>query len=657
LGFYLHICLSFPNNMPRSYLSLALLAALCAAAPNARAQSGFQDSVFVRQNYTKLDRQIAMRDGVKLYTTIYVPKDASAATPYPFFMMRTPYSAGPYGENKYPTRGPGPSRELSREKYIFVHQDVRGRYMSEGQFREMTPATATYPDKMAKFKSGIDESTDTYDTIEWLLKNVPGNNGRVGMSGISYPGFYASAALPNAHPALKAVSPQAPVTDEFMGDDAWHKGAFFLLDNFSFTTYFDVPRPQPVANYQPLFKFEPKDAYQFFLELGPLKNANGPKYFNNRARIWNEYMEHETYDAYWQARNIRTALTGVKPAVLVVGGWFDAEDLYGALNTYKAIEKQNPGATNRLVMGPWTHGTWGRPDWSRFGPLSFGSNTAETFRETLETPFFNFYLKDKGSFNPAEATVFNTGTNEWKTYAAWPPAATQIRELFFQMNNASHVTTPGAIGIKRVLFEEKKKKLTSYDIFTYSQTPSSVYLSNPANPVPYTAGVHDGRNNEYMIEDQRFAAKRLDVLSFRTGALANDLTLAGPLTADLWVSTSGTDADFIVKVIDELPDGTQRLVRAEVMRGRFRNSFSKPEAFVPNQPTEVKYELPDVLHTFQKGHRLMVQVQSTWFPLVDRNPQTFVPIAQADAKDFQKATIRLYHDAAHPSVLRVPVLP
>ncbi|MDO7845559.1 CocE/NonD family hydrolase [Hymenobacter sp. M29] len=642
--------------MARPYLTTALLLAICAAAPAAHAQTRAQDSAFVRQHYTKLDRQIPMRDGVKLYTTIYVPKDASAATPYPFLMTRTPYSAGPYGEQKYRQRGPGPSRELSQEKYIFVYQDVRGRYMSEGQFEEMTPAGTTYPDSQALFKSSISESSDTYDTIEWLLKNVPGHNGRVGMVGISYPGFYASAALPNAHPALKAVSPQAPVTDEFMGDDARHKGAFFLLDNFEFTNYFDVPRTGPVANYQSLFKFEPKDAYKFFLELGPIKNANGPQYFNNRARIWNEYQQHETYDAYWQARNIRPALTGVKPAVLVVGGWFDAEDLFGALNTYKAIEKQNPAATNRLVMGPWTHGAWARPDWSRFGPLSFGSNTAETFRQTLETPFFNFYLKDKGSFNPAEATVFNTGTNEWKTYPAWPPTTTKPRLLYFKTGNSLTVVDPKATNEGPMGLKSTPSYVQNVRADKSVKIPFQ-YVSDPANPVPYTDGVHGGRNNEYMIEDQRFAAKRPDVLSFRTETLPDDLTLAGPLTADLWVSTSGTDADFIVKVIDELPDGTQRLVRAEVMRGRFRNSFSKPEAFKPNQPTEVKYELPDVLHTFQKGHRLLVQVQSTWFPLVDRNPQTFVPIATAEAKDFQKATIRLYHDAAHPSAVRVLVLP
>ena len=638
--------------MIRFVFATALLVTCLAAAlaSQAQAPTRAQDSTFVRQNYTKLDRQVGMRDGVKLYTVIYVPKDASAATSYPFLMVRTPYSAGPYGEDKYRTRGPGPSRELSAEKYIFVYQDVRGRYLSEGKFEEMTPALTNAQAQVPASKgqpTPHDESTDTFDTIEWLLKNVPGNNGRVGMLGISYPGFYASAALPRAHPALKAVSPQAPVTDEFMGDDARHKGAFFLLDNFDFTNSFDVPRPKPVTRYKELFKFEPKNVYKFYLNLGPIKNANSSKYFNNRARIWNEYQQHETYDAYWQARNIRPALTGVKPAVLVVGGWFDAEDLFGALNTYKTIEQQNPGATNRLVMGPWTHGAWARPDWSTFGPLSFGSNTSQTFRETLETPFFNFYLKDKGSFSPAEATVFNTGTNEWKTYTAWPPAPTVARNLYFQEAGNLAFTAPAP-----------------------TSQPAQ-YVSDPANPVPYTDGVHAERNNEYMIEDQRFAAKRPDVLTFQTEPLAEDLTLAGPLTADLFVSTTGTDADFIVKVIDVLPAdapapspnpknlqmaGYQRLVRAEVMRGRFRNSFEKPEAFRPNEPTEVKYELPDVLHTFKKGHRLMVQVQSTWFPLVDRNPQKFVPIAKAEARDFQKATIKLYHDAAHASAVQVQVV-
>jgi putative CocE/NonD family hydrolase len=630
--------------MFRSSLLLAGFAlATFSAAAQATAATRAQDSLFVRQHYRKVEQLVPMRDGVQLATILYVPLDASAAQPYPFLIERTPYSAGPRGADNYPTRGPGPSRELSQEQYIFVYQDVRGRYLSEGQFEEMTPALPSAAGKTTRPATGPtaphDESTDTYDTIEWLLKNVPGNNGKVGLMGISYPGFYATASLPNAHPALKAVSPQAPVTDEFIGDDARHNGAFFLLDNFDFTNSFDVPRPQPLAKYTELFDLKITDAYQFFLKLGPLQNANAPQYFNNRARIWNEYLAHDTYDAYWQARNIRPHLTGVRPAVLVVGGWYDAEDLFGALHTYQAIEKQNPGATNRLVMGPWTHGAWSRPDWSKFGPLNFGQNTAQYYRQTLETPFFNYYLKGKGTFNPAEATVFDTGTNEWKTYPTWPPKA-EARPFYLQQAN-SLATTPPAAG----------------------QKPSE-YVSDPANPVPYTAGTRAGRNNEYMIEDQHFAAQRPDVLTFQTLPLTEDLTVAGPLGVDLWVSTSGTDADFVVKVIDEQPsagnsqptDYVQRLVRADVFRGRFRNSFAKPEAFQPNVPTEVKYALNDVLHTFKKGHRLVVQVQSTWFPLVDRNPQQFINISTAKATDFQKATIRLYHEPGHASVVRLPVL-
>ncbi|TVT39688.1 CocE/NonD family hydrolase [Hymenobacter setariae] len=614
-----------------------------------------------------------MRDGVKLYTILYVPQDADKAHPYPIIMERTPYSAGPRGESNYPLRGPGPSRELSQEKYIFVYQDVRGRYLSEGQFEEVTPALPAAalgkPRRAGTSTTPHDESTDTYDTIEWLLKSVPGNNGKVGIMGISYPGFYATASLPGAHPALKAVSPQAPVTDEFIGDDARHNGAFFLLDNFDFTNYFDAPRPQPVAKYDELFDLKITDAYQFFLKLGPIKNANAPQYFNNRARIWNEYLQHDTYDAYWQARNIRKHLTDVRPAVLTVGGWYDAEDLYGALHTYQAIEKQNPKATNRLIMGPWTHGAWSRPDWSKFGPYDFGQNTAQHYRQTLETPFFNYYLKGKGTFGAAEATLFDTGLNQWKDYPTWPPRAAESRPFYLQPNGFLYGVAAG---------QPAPYQKQSHFQITRTQTADSPtsptfdeYISDPAHPVPYTASMQAGRNNEYMIEDQRFAAQRPDVLTYQTEPLTEDLTVAGPLGIDLWVSTSGTDADFVVKLIDVLPDdtpnptpnpqrltlgGTQRLVRGDVFRGRFRNSFEKPEAFQPNVPTEVRYELNDVLHTFKKGHRLLVQVQSTWFPLVDRNPQQFVNISTAGEGDFKQATIRIYHEPGHASSVQLPVL-
>jgi putative CocE/NonD family hydrolase len=648
------------------------LAATAQVAPPTRAQ----DSLFVRQHYRKLDRQITMRDGVKLYTILYVPQDADRAHPYPIIMERTPYSAGPRGDTNYPLRGPGPSRELSQEGYIFVYQDVRGRYLSEGQFEEVTPALPAAslgkPHRAGASTTPHDESTDTYDTIEWLLKNVPGNNGKVGIMGISYPGFYATASLPGAHPALKAVSPQAPVTDEFIGDDARHNGAFFLLDNFDFTNYFDVPRPQPVAKYDELFDLKITDAYQFFLKLGPIKNANAPQYFNKRARIWNEYLQHDTYDAYWQARNIRKHLTDVRPAVLTVGGWYDAEDLYGALHTYQAIEKQNPKTTNRLVMGPWTHGAWSRPDWSKFGPYDFGQNTAQHYRQTLETPFFNYYLKGKGSFNPTEATIFDTGLNAWKDYPTWPPRATENRSMYFQ-SNGFLATAKESEKYQMFIGTASEPHITHAPGFDRSASALRFdeYISDPAHPVPYTAAIQGGRNNEYMIEDQRFAAQRPDVLTYQTEPLTEDLTVAGPLGVDLWVSTSGTDADFVVKLIDVLPDdtpaptpnpqrltlsGAQRLVRGDVFRGRFRNSFEKPEAFQPNVPTEVKYELNDVLHTFKKGHRLLVQVQSTWFPLVDLNPQSSISLPTGQEQAFEKATIRVYHEPGHASVLQLPLL-
>jgi hypothetical protein len=595
---------------------------------------------FVKENYIKIDTTIMMRDGVKLYTVLYLPKDESQ--PYPFLMERTPYSAGPYGTDRYPRRV-GPTESLMNEKYIFVYQDVRGRYMSEGTNLEVTPYIAN-----KKSNKDIDESSDTYDTVDWLLKNITNNNGRVGLYGISYPGFYATACLPGAHPAIKAVSPQAPVTDEFIGDDANHNGAFFILDNFGFMNYFDMKRDGPVNDYaKPIFNAGSKDAYQFFLKMGTIKNTNSEKYYNHKSVIWNEYLQHDTYDAYWKARNIRTHLKNINIPTLVVGGWFDAEDLFGALHTYEAIEKQSPNNNTRLVMGPWTHGAWAGSEWTKFATHEFGSNTSKYFQDSLETTFFNYYLKDKGNFTAAEATVFETGSNEWKHYEVWPPKNSSTVNYFLNKSNK--------------LSLQKEKSANSFD----------EYLSDPAKPVPYTNGTFGYRNNEYMAEDQRFAALRPDVVVFETDELTEDITLSGRILADLFVSTTGTDADFIVKLIDVLPDtastpkgspkgftmaGLQRLVRAEVLRGKFRNSMEKPEPFVPNKIAEVKFDLNDVAHSFKKGHKIMVQVQSSWFPLIDRNPQKFMRIPEADEKDFQKATIRIYHDAVNSSKIILPVL-
>lgn len=610
-------------------LTTALLLFLSAGA--------FSQNAWVKENYTKLDTMISMRDGIKLYTVLYIPRDSSRQ--YPFLIERTPYSAGPYGYKEYPYRI-GPDTILMKEKYIFVYQDVRGRYMSEGVNLEVTPHIAG-----KKSNKDVDESSDTYDTVDWLLKNIKNNNGRAGLYGISYPGFYATACLPGAHPAIKAVSPQAPVTDEFIGDDANHNGAFFLLDNFDFMNYFGKPRSGPTEDYgSQIFKAGTKDVYDFFLKLGSLKNTQSEKYFNHQSTIWTEYLEHDTYDAYWKARNIRQHLKNINIPVLVVGGWYDAEDLFGALHTYQAIEQQSNRNNTRLVMGPWTHGAWAAPDWSRFVYQEFGSNTSKYFQDSLQSAFFNYYLKDKGNFNAAEATVFETGSNQWKKYSSWPPQNINST-AWYLADNGKLSLTPG----------------TGFDEYT----------SDPAKPVPYSNGIFARRNSDYMAEDQRFVATRPDVLVYETTTLTEDITLAGNITADLRVSISGTDADFIVKLIDVLPDssvnpknapkgfqmaGYQRLVRAEVMRGKFRNSYEKPEPFEPGKITRVAFALNDVAHTFRKGHKIMVQVQSSWFPLVDRNPQQFMNIPNASDTDFKKANIRIYHDKDNPSAILLPVL-
>jgi uncharacterized protein len=580
------------------------------------------------RDYTKIEKMIPMRDGVHLFTAIYVPKRDGK---FPILMERTPYSSGPYGEGNYRSQL-GPSKLFSNEDYIYVYQDVRGRYLSEGKFEEMTPHIAN-----KKNKNDVDESSDTYDTIDWLLKNIKNNNGKVGIYGISYPGFYATASLPSAHPALKAVSPQAPVTDEFEGDDAYHRGAFFLMDNYSFINDFDFPRKSPWKSYPSFCTQAISNAYDDYLEIGPIKNTN-ELCFKNTSKIWNEYLDHDTKDAYWQARDIRKHLKNVKPAVLVVGGWFDAEDLFGSLNTYKAIEEKNAKNNNRIIMGPWSHGGWARGSWSSFGTMDFGSNTNEYY-QNLEHDFFNYYLKGTGSFNASKATIFETGSNEWKHYAAWPPRIARPTTWYLENDHKLSL---------------RKQRGTGLD----------EYVSDPANPVPYLDTRKGTRDNEYMVADQTFAFARKDVLSYESNVLEHDITLSGPITANLFVSITGTDADFVVKVIDVLPDTAtdadgkdvgrmQRLVRAEVLRGKFRNSFSKPQPFIPNKITEVKYELNDVAHCFKKGHKIMVQIQSSWFPLVDRNPQKFVSIADATESDFQKATIKIYHDAKHPSSLTV----
>ena len=610
--------------------------------PEARAERKHAKELadFVKANYTKYEYNIAMRDGKRLFTSVYVPKDFSEK--WPIMLTRTPYSVAPYGVDNYKSNL-GPSEKFTRERFIFVYQDVRGRYLSEGTFVDVRPHIAN-----KRGTQDVDEASDTYDTIDWLVKNVPNNNGRAGISGISYPGFYAAAGCVDAHPALKACSPQAPVTDWFVGDDFHHNGTLYLPHAFNFFNAFGRPRPDPVRPDDVVRQLTPNrvDAYRFFLEAGPLANIN-EKYFKNDVPFWNDMMKHPNYDEFWQSRDIRRHFKNMKPAVMTVGGWFDAEDLFGALNVYKAIEKQNPGANNMLVMGPWFHGGWSRGDGDHLGAVNFDSKTSEYFRENIEFPFFNYYLKDKGDGKLPEAYVFETGTNVWRKQDAWPPKDAVSKTLYFQ---------PGG----KLAFDRAP-----------AEGGFDEYISDPNKPVPYIAGFKPGMTREHMVEDQRFASSRPDVLTYQTEPLESEVTLAGPLTASLFVSTTGTDSDWVVKLVDVYPDdypnpepnptdvtmgGYQQLVRGEAFRGRFRKSFEKPEPFAPGKMDKVEYVLPDVYHTFRRGHRIMVQVQSSWFPLADRNPQAFVDIANAKTADFVKATQRVYRMQGGASAVRVEVL-
>ena len=609
-----------------------------------------QDSAWIRDNYTKKEVYITMRDGVKLFTAVYLPKDATEK--HPILMTRTPYSCSPYGENNFSANLWNRHwRYYMRENYIIVIQDVRGRWMSEGEFVDIRPFN---PNK--KTNNDVDEASDTYDTIDWLIKNLSDNNGNVGVFGISYPGFYSTMASLSGHPALKAVSPQAPVTDWFLGDDFHHNGAFFIMDGFTFYSGgFGFPRPHPTTErVRSRLEIPTNDNYETYLRIGALKNFM--QLTGDSIKFWKDLYAHPNMDDWWKARNVRN-FTGNVPAstaTLVVGGLFDAEDCFGAWRTYGAIE-QKARNNNKLVMGPWYHGQWASQDGSQLGNVQFGSNTSFRYQNHIEIPFFNYYLKGKGDISALpEATVFFTGENNWKEFAQWPPAEKTDKPLYLQPGGKLGWDKPGGKNI-------------------YSE-----YISDPAKPVPYTEDIHFRRTRDYMTDDQRFASRRTDVLSFQTGILEEDVTLAGTVVADLLTSLSTTDADFVVKIIDVFPDdfsytgsrqnlsrnaggdypmgGYQMLVRGEIMRGRFRNSFTIPEAFKPNKIERVKFELPDVAHTFQKGHRIMVQVQSSWFPLADRNPQQFINIYECDDSDFKKATIRIYHDGANSSNIILPVL-
>lgn len=608
----------------------------------------------VKEHYTKYEYRIPMRDGVKLFTSVYVPKDTSRS--YPFLIDRTPYSVAPYGVDLYRTRL-GPSPDFDKSGYIFVFQDVRGRYMSEGTFVEMRPHIDN-----KKSKQDVDDSSDLNDTIDWLLKNVPNNNGNAGIWGISYPGFFTSASMIDSHPALKAASPQAPMTDLFMGDDAYHGGAFMLAANFGFYVLFKPQEnPELPPKTRPDFDWGTKDAYEFYLNVGPISNLK--KYLEGRSALWDDQVGHDTYDEYWKARNLAPHMKNIHCAVLTVGGWFDAEDLQGPFSTFHSIDEKNPGIFNALVIGPWVHGGWARYDGEHLGRVEFASNTGDYYRKNILFPFFEHYLKGTPDPKLPKAYVFETGTDVWRQYASWPPKDVEKKTLYLHANGG-------------LSFESAGSEATAFD----------EYVSDPAKPVPFVDYAALNVPQEYMVSDQRFAARRTDVLTYQSDVLQEDVTIAGPISPKLFVSSSGTDSDFDVKVIDVYPtdypdskqdairpedkdkprkdvgkpeftmSGYEQLVRGEPFRGKFRHSFEKPEPFTPGKVEEIDFNMQDVNHTFRRGHRIMVQLQSSWFPLTDRNPQTFVNIPDAKPPDFVKATERVYHGKGQASGIVVGVL-
>jgi putative CocE/NonD family hydrolase len=615
----------------RSFLLLIGLAASLAA----------QGLEYVKANYTKYEHRIAMRDGKRLFTSVYIPKDSTKK--YPILLNRTPYSVAPYGADQYKA-DIGPSPLFAKDGFIVVYQDVRGRNMSEGEFVNMTPH------RPAKSGSAeVDESSDTFDTIDWLLKNLPGHNGRVGTWGISYPGFYAAAGMIDAHPALKLASPQAPITDWFTGDDFHHNGALFLPHAFNFLISFGQPRPEPSLPNRTNFDHKTPDGYKFFLDLGPMYNAN-ERFMKNNVQFWTDMMKHPNYDEFWQSRNLRPHLKNIQPTVLTIGGFYDAENLYGALQVFKNVEKQGFSKENRIVMGPWFHGGWSRDAGASLGDISFNAKTSEWYREKVELPYFKHILKDAPDPKLPKALMFESGSNVWRHYDAWPPKESATKSLYFHPNGKLSFTPQAEAG---QAFDE--------------------FLSDPAKPVPYIPQVSNRMTREYMVMDQRHASTRPDVLTYVTDELEQDVVLAGPVSPSLLFSTTGTDADVVVKLIDVFPNdfpdptpnpagvamgGYQMMVRGDVFRARFRDGFSSPKAFSPGKAEKVTWTLPDINHSFRKGHRIMVQIQSTWFPLVDRNPQKFVPnINEARESDFQKANHRLWRSKELPSSLSVTVLP
>ncbi len=568
-----------------------------------------------------------MRDGRTLYTALYVPRAPKPGTKPAILLERTPYGAGPYGPDSY--RNLRGAKSLHDGSFIFAFQDVRGKGQSQGTFRNVRPQL-----QAASAPGDVDESTDTFDTVAWLNKNVPESNGNVGLWGISYPGFYAGAGAIRTHPALKAVSPQAPVSDWFVGDDFHHNGALMLMDAVRFATFGETS-PSGAG-----FGFTlpgNDDAYANFLALGTLQSITR-KFFTKTDGLWKDFVDHPDYDDFWQARALPPQMRQIRCAVLTVGGWYDAEDCWGALNLYKHTERQNPGIVNALVMGPWTHGMWAGRDGSKLGDARFGSDTSKTFQEEIEAPFFRRHLLGEGSKATPEARMFETGGNQWRTFASWPPK--EAKTVRWHL-------TPG----KTLAFSPSGPSTTLR------------YTSDPANPVPYEPGKITTRSVTYPVADQRFTQNRPDVLTFVSDVLENDIVVAGPIRVNVPVTVSTSDIDIVAKLVDIHPEsapgddsGDWRLVRGEVMRGRYRNGLSNPVPMAPGKRETVAFELPDVLHRFQKGHRIAIQIQSTWFPLVDRNPQTFVNVYTASESDFKPADVQIHVGGSDGATVSVGVL-
>jgi uncharacterized protein len=595
-----------------------------------------QQAFDVKAHYDKQELMIPMRDGVRLFTIIYTPKDTSQR--YPILVTRTAYGIPPYGPDNY-REVVGPNNSFAREGYIVAYQDARGRFKSEGEFIHHVP--------YVKGSTKPNEVTDTWDTIDWLVKNVPNNNGRVGQWGISWGGWQVSMGMINAHPALKASSPQAPPQDQFLGDDHHSGGAFQLMYAFGWMSRNARARNALTEDPSEPFDYGTPDGYEFFRKLGAAANAN--KLFADQVPTWNDYVAHGTYDEYWQSRNVPKDLNDITHPVLIVASWFDAQDFHGPFRMYRAIDEKNKPNKTTIVVGPWTHGGWSRSDGESIGPVRFGSKTAAFYRDTVELPFFNHHLKDKPAPDLPEALVFETGSNRWQRHDQWPPRRTTDKRLYLH----------------------PRGELVLEKVPAGSPTLFDEYISDPMKPVPYSATVTTTEGHEFMVEDQRFASTRPDVLVYESAPLIEDVTLAGPIRVTLYVSTTGTDGDWVAKLIDVLPGNEpdpqpnpynvrmgsyQMLLAADILRAKFRTSMSAPEPMVPNQITRLEFSLGDKYHTFKRGHRLMVHIQSSWFPMFDRNPQTFVDIYHAKPSDYVRATHRVYRSPKHPSHLILPVL-